>query len=339
MLETIPGVMAGEPGTPGRSRGVRDHEQLYRSMVFIRAFENAVQALFARGLVRGSTHLATGQEAVAVGVGDTLEPDDLVFAMYRGHHHCLARGMDAAAAFAEILGRATGVCGGKGGSMHLTDVGKGVMGSYAVVGAHLPIAVGAAWAAQLRGTGQVVACFFGDGTTTIGAFHEAVNMAAVWRLPVVFVCENNLYSEYTPIHEVVPVEHPAADRATAYGIEGVLIDGNDVLAVRDAAATLVERARSGGGPSILEAQTYRQGGHSRSDPGTYRPAEEVEHWLARDPVVRLAREIGDISPIDEEVSAQIDAALEEALAAPPPPDDALFMDVFAAPIEESTWRS
>ena len=180
-----------------------------------------------------------GQEAVAAGFAAAMAPDDLVFCTYRGHVHTLLRGAPMAGLMAELLGRATGVCGGKGGSMHLTDVSKGAMGSYAIVGAHLPIAAGAAWAAQERGTGQVVVCFFGDGATNIGAFHEAVNLAAVWKLPVVFVCENNLYMEYTPIGSVTAVDHPAADRASAYGLERIVVDGNDAdevhaIARRDA---------------------------------------------------------------------------------------------------------
>ena len=177
---------------------------------------------------------------------------------------------------AELMGRATGICGGKGGSMHLTDVEHGAMGSYAIVGAHMPIAAGAAWAAQARGTGQVAVCFFGDGTTNIGAFHEALNLAVVWKLPVVFVCENNLYMEYTPIGDVTAVEHPAADRASAYGLEPILVDGNDADEVHATAVRAVERARAGEGPSLVEAKTYRHGGHSRADPAKYRPEDEVD---------------------------------------------------------------
>jgi pyruvate dehydrogenase E1 component alpha subunit len=196
--------------------------------------------------------------------------------------------------------------------MHLTDVSHGAMGSYAIVGAHMPIAAGAAWAAQLRGTGQVVVCFFGDGTTNIGAFHEALNLAAVWKLPVVYVCENNLYMEYTPIAEVTAVEHPAADRASAYGLESILVDGNDPDEVHAIAVRVVDRARAGDGPSLVEAVTYRHGGHSRADPGKYRPDEEVADWLSRDPIPayrdRLIR-----AGVDEEVLHGIDRAVEEAV--------------------------
>ena len=206
-----------------------------------------------------------------------------MFCTYRGHVHTLLRGAPMGALMAELMGRANGICGGKGGSMHLTDVEHGAMGSYAIVGAHMPIAAGAAWAAQARGTGQVVVCFFGDGTTNIGAFHEALNLAVVWKLPVVYVCENNLYMEYTAIGDVTAVEHPAADRASAYGLESILVDGNDPDEVHATARRVVDRARAGEGPSLVEAVTYRHGGHSRADPGKYRPDDEVAEWLGTRP--------------------------------------------------------
>ena len=216
---------------------------IYRMMQEGRLFETRAQDLFLEGLVKGTSHLGIGQEAVAAGFAAALQPDDLVFCTYRGHVHTLLRGAPMAALMAELLGRATGICGGKGGSMHLTDVSHGAMGSYAIVGAHMPIAAGAAWAAQARGTGQVAVCFFGDGTTNIGTFHEALNLAAVWKLPVVFVCENNLYMEYTPIGDVTAVEHPAADRASAYGLDSILVDGNDADEVHATAVRAVARAR------------------------------------------------------------------------------------------------
>src|ERR671933_1277498 len=201
--------------------------ELYERMAVIRATEKAVYDLFMSGLVKGTTHLAAGHEAVAVGASAALRPDDYVFATYRGHHHAIARGATPEACLAELMSRATGLCGAKGGSMHLTKAATGMLGSYAIVGAPLPMAVGAAWSATLRGTDQVAVAFFGDGATNIGAFHEALNLAAVWKLPVIFVCENNLYMEYTPINVVTAVEHPAADRACAYGLEKIVIDGND----------------------------------------------------------------------------------------------------------------
>ena len=205
--------------------------RMYRTMQECRLFEVRAQELFFEGLVRGTTHLGVGQEAVAAGVAAAMREDDYTFCTYRGHNHTLARGVPMAPIFAELFGRGTGLLGGKGGSMHLTSVEHHAMGSYAIVGAHLPIALGAAWSAQYRHSGQVAVCFFGDGTTNIGAFHEALNMAAVWKAPVVFVCENNQYMEYTPIADVTAVPRPAADRASAYGLEPIVVDGNDVDAV------------------------------------------------------------------------------------------------------------
>ncbi|HEY3980639.1 MAG TPA: thiamine pyrophosphate-dependent dehydrogenase E1 component subunit alpha [Streptosporangiaceae bacterium] len=317
---------------------------LYERMAVIRATERAAQDLFLQGLVKGTTHLAAGQEAVAVGASAALRPDDYVFATYRGHHHAMARGASPAEALAELMSKATGLCQAKGGSMHLTKASAGMLGSYAIVGAHLPMAAGAAWSALLRGTGQVAVAFFGDGATNIGAFHEALNLAAVWALPVLFVCENNLYMEYTPIGSVTAVAHPAADRAPAYGLPAEIVDGNDVLAVRDAVARAAERARSGQGPTVLEAETYRHYGHSRTDPATYRPAAEVEHWLSRDPLA-LARSrlagLGvppeQVEAADERAAALVRAAVAEAKAAPGPDPAAALTDVWAD--GGSSWRT
>jgi acetoin:2,6-dichlorophenolindophenol oxidoreductase subunit alpha len=318
--------------------------EMYRMMVESRLFEKRVYDLFLQGLVKGTSHLALGQEAVAAGFAAALEPDDLVYCTYRGHVHTLLRGAPMDALMAELLGRATGICGGKGGSMHLTDVSKGAMGSYAIVGAHLPIAAGAAWAAQQRGSGQMVVCFFGDGATNIGAFHEGLNLAAVWKLPVVFVCENNLYMEYTPIGSVTAVANPAADRAGAYGLERILVDGNDPDETHGVAVRCVERARSGQGPSLVEAVTYRHGGHSRADPGKYRPDDEVQHWLGRDPIPmyrdRLLADGVDgpvLDAIDERAGALVDAATESATAAPLPDASVLATEVFAD--GGSAWRN
>src|SRR6478752_5574211 len=258
---------------PGIDRDTR--LRMYRTMIECRQFEVRAQELFFEGLVRGTTHLGIGQEAVAAGVAAAMRADDYTFCTYRGHNHTLARGVPMAPIFAELFGRATGLLGGKGGSMHLTSVAHGVMGSYAIIGAHLTIANGAAWSAQYRGSGQVAVCFFGDGTTNIGAFHEALNYAAVFKLPIVFVCENNQYMEYTAIGDITAVRRPAADRAPAYGLEAIVVDGNDVEAVHRVALAAVDRARAGDGPSLIEAITYRHGGHSRADPGKYRPDDEV----------------------------------------------------------------
>lgn len=252
-------------------------------MAMIREIENEVERLYSRGLVRGSTHLYQGQEAVSVGACRALRAGDTMTCTYRGHGAVLALGSAPEKVLGEILGKEMGLCRGLGGSMHLADVERGAMGAFAIVGAHLPVATGLAWGHQLRGKAEVSLTFFGDGSTNIGGFHEAMNLASVWRLPVVFVCENNLYGEYTPIAVTTPVER-LTERAEAYRMPAVRVDGNDVLAVYDTVADAVDRGRRGEGPTFIEALTYRQRGHSRSDPGTYRPAEEVEAWLARDPI-------------------------------------------------------
>jgi TPP-dependent pyruvate/acetoin dehydrogenase alpha subunit len=286
---------------------------MYRTMVECRGFEQRAHELFLEGLVRGTSHLALGHEAVAAGAAVAMRPDDYTFCTYRGHHHTIARGAPMGPTFAELFGRRGGLMGGKGGSMHLTSVEHGVMGSYAIVGAHLPIALGAAWSAQLRGSGQAAVCFFGDGATNIGAFHEALNLAVVWSCPVLFVCENNRYMEYTPIAEVTAVEHPAADRAAAYGLERIVIDGNDPDIVFGTIAALLERARGGGGPALVEALTYRHGGHSRLDPGTYRHAEEVAEWLARDPIPMYRARLLEAG-VEEAVLAGVEEAAGTAVA-------------------------
>jgi pyruvate dehydrogenase E1 component alpha subunit len=293
--------------------------RLYQLMVELRDFEQRAYELFLENLVRGTSHLALGQEAIAAGYAVAMRSDDYTFCTYRGHGHTLARGASMAAAMAELLGRGNGMLHGKGGSMHLTDVTHGAMGSYAIVGAHLPIAAGAAWSAQVRNSGQVAVCFFGDGTTNIGAFHEALNLAVIWKLPVVFVCENNQYMEYTPIRSVTAVEHPAADRASAYGLESILVDGNDADVMYETARQTIGKARNGGGPSLIEALTYRHGGHSRADPAKYRPEAEVQEWLSRDPVKRyrerlLAAGVGEaeVNEIDTRAQQKVDAATEEA---------------------------
>jgi len=293
--------------------------RLYEQMALIRGTEKAAHDLFLAGLVKGTTHLAAGHEAVAVGASAALRPDDYVFATYRGHHHAMARGASPAECLAELMSKATGVCKAKGGSMHLTKASAGMLGSYAIVGAHLPMAAGAAWSARLRGSGQVAVAFFGDGATNIGAFHEALNLASVWSLPALFICENNLYMEYTPIGSVTAAEHPAADRAASYRLPSEVIDGNDVVVVADAVARAAERARAGSGPTVLEALTYRHFGHSRTDPATYRPADEVKQWLSRDPLDvargRLA-EMGvpasDIDAAGERAAAEVTTAVAAA---------------------------
>ena len=317
---------------------------LYRQMAVIRRTEKAAHDLYMSGLVKGTTHLAAGQEAVAVGTSAALRSDDYVFATYRGHHHAMARGATAEECLAELMSKATGLCRAKGGSMHLTKAARGMLGSYAIVGSHLPMAVGAAWSAKLRRSGQVAVAFFGDGATNIGAFHEALNLAAIWTLPVLFVCENNLYMEYTPIAAVTAATNPAADRAPAYGIPAEVIDGNDVVAVQEAAAHAVIQARDGQGPSVLEAQTYRHYGHSRADPAKYRPAEEVERWLKHDPldVARARLEALGVDPatiarVDDEAAAEVAAAVDAAKNAPDADPAEAFTDVWAD--GGAAWRT
>jgi acetoin:2,6-dichlorophenolindophenol oxidoreductase subunit alpha len=308
----------------------------FEQMAVIRGTEKAAHDLFLAGLVKGTTHLAAGHEAVAVGASAALRPDDYVFATYRGHHHAMARGAGPAECLAELMSKATGVCKAKGGSMHLTKASAGMLGSYAIVGAHLPIAAGAAWSAKLRGSGQVAVAFFGDGATNIGAFHEALNLASVWALPVLFVCENNLYMEYTPIGSVTAAGHPAADRAASYRLPAEVIDGNDVVVVADAVGRAADRARAGGGPTVLEAQTYRHFGHSRTDPATYRPAAEVAEWLARDPLEVARKRLADLGVPAAEVDAAAGRAatiVADAVAAAKAADSAdprqAFTDVWA----------
>jgi pyruvate dehydrogenase E1 component alpha subunit len=317
---------------------------LYAQMAVIRRTEKAAHDLFMSGLVKGTTHLAAGHEAIAVGASAALRPDDYVFATYRGHHHAMARGATAEECLAELMSKATGLCKAKGGSMHLTKASHGMLGSYAIVGAHLPMAVGAAWSARLRGTGQVAVAFFGDGATNIGAFHEALNLAAVWKLPALFICENNFYMEYTPIAAVTAVANPAADRAPAYGLPAEIVDGNDVVLVREAVSSAAERARGGDGPTIIEAQTYRQYGHSRADPAKYRPAEEVDRWLKHDPldVARARLEALGVAPdainaADAEAARTVEAAVEAAKNAPDPDPAEAFTDVWAD--GGAAWRT
>ncbi len=302
---------------------------LHRRMLEIRFFEDEVQRLFVQNLVRGSTHLCQGQEAVAVGACSALRPGDTMTCTYRGHGAVLAMGAPLDRSLAEILGKAHGLCAGKGGSMHLTDFSVGALGSFAIVGAHLPITVGAALTAQYRGTGGVSLAFFGDGTTNIGAFHEALNLAAVWKVPAIFVCENNLYGEYSPVASTTRVPR-LADRGASYAMPSEQIDGNDVLAVRETVAAAAAPARAGEGPTLIEALTYRQKGHSRSDPGAYRPAGELERWLERDPILLFERALGEHGVVSPEelagVRAEAERAVQEATAramawADPEPDE------------------
>jgi len=317
--------------------------ELYRLMQSCRVMEQRAYDLFMQNLIKGTSHLALGQEAVAAGFGAAMRDDDYSFCTYRGHNHTLVRGVSMTAILGELMGRECGLLSGKGGSMHLMDIDKGAMGSYAIIGAHMPVAAGAAWSAQYRKSGQVAVCFFGDGTTNIGAFHESLNFAKIWELPVVYVCENNLYMEYTPIAQVTAVANPAADRASAYGLEPVVIDGNDADLVYAVASAALEQARSGGGPSLIEVQTYRHGGHSRADPGKYRPDEEVAAWMERDPItIYRARLLADgvdessIAEIEAEQAARVDKAEQMARNSGPPPLEIADTDLWAD--GSSAWR-
>ena len=324
------------PGASGMGTDLpSDWQNLLASMRRIRCFEDLVKGLFGSGLVRGSTHLCQGQEAVSVGVCSLLTLGDAMTCTYRGHGAVLAAGAAVDASFAEILGRDGGLCGGKGGSMHLADLDKGIIGSNAIVGAQLPISVGAGLAAQHKKTGKLSVAFTGDGSTNIGAFHESLNMAAVWRLPVVVVIENNHYGEYSPLAATTAVLR-LSDRAAAYGIPGVFVDGNDLLAVREVVAEAFARARTGGGPTLIEADTYRHEGHSRSDPGKYRPAGELEQWLAKDPIPRfeeVVRAAGAATEVElallrSEVEAEVKEALERAKSWPEPALSRMYEDVY-----------
>jgi acetoin:2,6-dichlorophenolindophenol oxidoreductase subunit alpha len=296
--------------------------EAYGRMLLIRRFEQAMHKLFLEGEVHGTTHLAAGQEAVPVGVCMALDPDDYVTGTYRGHGHALAKGTDPDALIAEMLGRATGVCAGRSGSMNVIDLEHGLVGCYGIVGGSIAAATGAALSAKRQG--RVAAAFFGDGATNQGYFHECLNFAAVAALPAVFVCENNLYGEFTPM-AAVTAGVDIAGRAAAYGMPAAVVDGNDLWAVREVAVEAVQRARSGGGPTLLECRTYRHYGHSKADPAKYRPKAEVEHWLARDPLPRARERLladghdeGEIAEVERRIEEQIEAAVASAKAAPYP---------------------
>ncbi len=310
--------------------------EMYRKMLEIRCFEEKVYDLYGRNLVPGTIHLYAGQEAVAVGVCTNLGRDDYITSTHRGHGHCIAKGARLDKIMAEILGKKTGYCKGKGGSMHIADFNVGMLGATAVVGAGIPIAAGAGLSIKLRRTTQVVACFFGEGASNQGTFHEGVNMASTWALPVLFVCENNLYAMGTRQSRVMNIAN-VADRAAAYGIPGKAVDGNDVLAVYEVTREAVGRARRGEGPTLIECKTYRQKGHSRFDPATYRPDDEVKRWLEKDPIQRLkTRLLKDnvlteqkAKKIEDEVAADVEEAVEFAEESPYPEPEEALEDVYA----------
>jgi len=308
----------------------------YARMLEIRLVEDEAMSLFHEGLISGTMHTCQGQEAVAVGVAAALRPTDTVTCTYRGHGHALALGLSPLAVLGELLGRRAGVLEGKGGSMHLVAPNVGLLPTFAIVGAGIPISAGAAYASQVLGDDSVAAAIFGDGAANIGAFHEGLNLAAIWRLPVIFICENNLYGEYSRIDKTTPVSD-IASRAAAYAMPGVVVDGQDLDAVIAAVQAAVKRARSGGGPTLLEMKTYRFAGHSRGDPATYRPAAELEQWKARDPIALYERaltasKVADdarLAAIRKTVSESVAAAVAAARASSPPDVGAIMEDVVA----------
>jgi pyruvate dehydrogenase E1 component alpha subunit len=319
------------------ARGERAHlEALYRRMVTIRAFELRCMELFGEKLIRGSVHPYIGMEAIAVGVCDALRETDLITSTHRGHGHCIAKGLEPRLMMAEITGRATGYCGGKGGSMHITAMRHGMLGADAIVAGSVAMAVGAAHGRRLLGEDSVTVSFFGDGAANQGIVHEACNLAAILQAPTVFVCENNQWAISMPIERAIAVPDLAV-RAQGYGFPGVIVDGNDVQAVREVAGEAVERARAGGGPTLIEAKTFRVRPHSAATPTESRPAELIAHWQGRDPIATLAARLtGDhgvataaLAAIDDEVQADIEAAVEFALASPPPDPEAAMQDVYA----------
>ncbi|WP_438824004.1 thiamine pyrophosphate-dependent dehydrogenase E1 component subunit alpha [Bacillus sp. JJ1773] len=310
-------------------------ELLYQ-MEVIRNFEEKVEKLFLQGKIPGTMHLCIGQEATAVGACAVLGEEDKIISTHRGHGHCIAKGADINRMMAELLGRETGYCKGKGGSMHIADLDIGNLGANGIVAAGLPIATGAALTAKMKKLNYVVVCFFGDGATNEGAFHEALNLAAIWDLPVIFFCENNQYGMSGSIKEMVRIEN-LADRAASYGISGKVIDGNDIWNVIEAMEEAVERARKGEGPSLIEAKTYRWSGHSKSDARKYRTREEEKEWKNLDPIARLTKRLikdgiltdKDYQAMKEQVEIELQEAIQFAVNSPMPSLETLEEDVYA----------
>ncbi len=309
--------------------------RMLRQMLKIRCFESNVIRLFQEDMVHGATHLYIGEEAIAVGAIAQLQEQDYVFSTHRGHGHCIAKGADVKKMMAELLGRSDGYSHGKGGSMHIADVGRHMMGANGIVGASLPLSLGTAMASSIRKDGLVTLCFFGDGASNQGTFHESLNLAGVWKLPVVFICENNQYAVGSRF-EATSSSRTVAERAAAYGFPGIRVDGTDVLAVREAAAEAIARARAGEGPSLIECLAYRWTGHHAGDPATYRPVEEVEEWKKRDPI-RIYEdhlmqnglaEPEEIEGLREEMEEEIRQAVAYAKASPEPAAETLMTNVF-----------
>ncbi|WP_209123989.1 pyruvate dehydrogenase (acetyl-transferring) E1 component subunit alpha [Alkalihalobacillus sp. BA299] len=309
---------------------------LYKQMWLIRYFEEKVDEFFAKGMIHGTTHLAVGQEASAAGSIAVLEDRDKITSTHRGHGHCIAKGADVNKMMAELFGRTTGYCKGKGGSMHIADVEKGNLGANGIVGGGFSIATGAALTSKMKNEGYVVLCFFGDGASNEGSFHEAINLASIWKLPVVFICENNQYGMSGPVKDMVNIEN-IADRAQGYGIPGKVVDGNDIFDVMNGVNEAVEHARKGEGPSIIEAKTYRWKGHSKSDAKKYRTREEEKEWREKDPIARLRDVMIDASifteedaeRLREEAKKEVEDSVEFAKNSPEPSLDTLMEDIYA----------
>lgn len=309
---------------------------MYRVMVRIRAFEERAYKDFTGGRIPGVLHLYTGEEAVATGACANLRPDDYITSTHRGHGHVIAKGAKTDRMMAELHGKKTGYCKGRGGSMHIADTDIGILGANGIVGGGIPIAGGAALSAQKRGTDQVCLCFFGDGASNTSRFHEGINLASIWKLPVVYVIENNLYGESTHISYAMNIPN-VADRACAYGIPGKIVDGNDVLAVYETVGEAVARARKGEGPTIVECKTYRWHGHYIGDPETYKPKEEVEEWKKKDPIPRFRKYLIEnkilseegTNKIDLEMNEEIDQAVKFADESPFPEPEETLEDVYA----------
>lgn len=310
--------------------------EMYKTMLRIRLFEEDAIKMFNKGLMRGPMHVYIGQEACATGACATLRDEDYITSTHRGHGHCIAKGGDLKKMAAELLGRATGYSKGKGGSMHIADPEIGILGANGIVAGGLGIATGAAMSAKMRGTDQVTICFFGDGATNEGLFHESLNMAAIWDLPVVYFCENNLYGLTGRSSELLAVED-VVDRAKSYNMASEIVDGNDVIAVYEAVMRAVERAKNGEGPTLVEAKTYRWEGHYVGDPCVYRPKGEAEEWKKRCAIARLRKHLieeqglkaEEMDQVDADVAAEVEEAFEYAQESPEPELEVIFEDLYA----------
>ncbi len=317
-------------------RDLKDRKELLETMMLIRAFDEKVDELYAEGTLHGTAHFYVGQEAVAVGVMAALEEGDVITGTHRGHGHAVAFGLDLERMAAELLGRASGYCHGKGGSMHIADVEAGMLGANGIVGGSMGIACGAAWAFKQRGEDHVAVCFFGDGAVQEGIFNETLNLAAVWKLPVIFVCENNQYAMSLSVKRGFAHE-PLSERASGYGIAGETVDGMELDEVHRAASAAVERARSGEGPTLLEAVTYRYLGHSKSDANLYRTREEIKQWRTHDPIQRFAAKLEEEGVLEkeawqslnEQAKEQIEEAFAKADQEPEPDPESALEDVYA----------